>query len=562
MPHRPRQPESQPLPPRDPLPGNRLESVIEPDDTETDLLRRHVLLFQAMPSWLASLLVHISLVLLLALFAITKEPEKMISLEAGAMDNARLEQIDLSLDDLEFSQPDQLATSLIQPTPEVVPEIEEWTLETDILTEDSNILAADESSFAGSEFSDLTSTEPANEIGGRTGMGKERALRKNGGNQESEEAVELALQWIADHQREDGGWDLNHTVGPMVNGRPRTSPHPGEREDARLGATALALLPFLANGQSHQNGKHKEVVRNGLKFLMANPMRPRERGARGISFADNGNMYSHGLVAIFFCECFAMTGDKRLQEFAQGTIDYIESAQAVGGGWRYEFRQKGDTSVLGWQIMALKSAKLAGLRVHERTFQLASQFLDHISIDDGTVYGYLTPAERTESGNYYKIDRSVTAVGLLCRMYIGWERDEPGLVRGVDWLSELGPDTSGSISPAGTVLENQRAITPYYNYHATQVMIHYGGEQWKRWNAGYTDERGKKVIGMRDFLIQSQAKEGPAKGSWMFDPDGKWQAVGGRLYVTALSCLTLEVYYRYLPMYSDKVTERDFSTDF
>ena len=257
-----------------------------------------------------------------------------------------------------------------------------------------------------------------------------------------------------------------------------------------------------------------------------------------------------------------MSGDERIKEYAQGTIDYLESAQAVGGGWRYKFREKGDTSVMGWQIMALKSAKLAGLKVNKKSFKLARQFLDNISIDKGAVYGYLTKAELTESGNYYKIDRGMTAVGLLCRMYMGWERDEPGLVKGIDWMSKLGPDTSGSISAAGEVLENQRAISPYYNYHATQVMIHYGGEGWKRWNEGYTDSRGKQIIGLRDFLIDSQVKDGPAKGSWMFNPNGKWQAVGGRLYVTALSCLTLEVYYRYLPMFSDKVTEDEFSTDF
>lgn len=542
-----------------PLPTNQF---IESDDEDLVARDRRFLVFQAMPSWLASLLVNLSLILLLALFAINREQDNVISLQAGEIDSTKVEDIDLNLDDLELSATDPLETTLSEPIVEVNREPEELTIETDILTDDSTLLAADESNFDSSDLSELTPAEKSSEIGGRTGTAKQQALTKNGGNAASEEAVQLALQWIADHQLPDGGWDLDHTLGPKVNGRPRTSPDPGDRADARFGATAMAMLPFLASGHTHKNGEYRNVVLRGLQFLMANPTFPQEENAKGISYSDNGNMYSHGLVAMLFCECYAMTGDERLREFAQGTVDYIESAQAVGGGWRYGFREPGDTSVMGWQIMALKSAKLGGLEVNPQTLKLARQFLDAISIDNGAVYGYLTRAERTSSGNYYKIDRGMTAVGLLCRMYLGWQRDQPGLVHGVGWLSELGPDTSGSISAEGEVLEQQREITPYYNYHATQVMIHYGGDDWKRWNEGYTDSRGQQVIGLRDFLIDSQVKEGPAKGSWMFNPNGKWQAVGGRLYVTALSCLTLQVYYRYLPMYTDKFTDDDFSTDF
>ena len=536
---------------------------IESSDEESDSRERRFLIFQAVPSWLASLLMNVSFVLILALFAITTEKESIISLEAGEIDSASVEDINLNLDDMELTESDPLETNLTEPIQEVNPEVEELTIDTDILSEDANILAAEESNFEGSEFSELTPNDIQTEIGGRSGTGKEQALRKNGGNAASEEAVQLALQWLADHQLADGGWDLDHTIGPKVNGRPRTSPNPGEREDARFGATALALLPFLANGQTHQTGEFKQVVFDGLKFLMDNASRPTQKEAKGISYSDGGNMYSHGMVSIFFCECYAMTRDERIREYAQGTIDYIQSAQGVDGGWRYKFREVtgGDTSVMGWQIMALKSAKVAGLEVNKRPFKVARQFLDKMSIDNGAVYGYIKKAERTDSGNFYAIDRGMTSVGLLCRLYMGWGRDEPGLVSGTEWLDELGPDTSGSISAAGEVLENQRQISPYYNYHATQVMIHYGNEKWKRWNEGYTTDAGKKVIGMRDYLIESQDKEGPAKGSWMFNANGKWQAVGGRLYTTALACLTLEVYYRYLPMFQDEMTD-DFSTDF
>ena len=53
------------------------------------------------------------------------------------------------------------------------------------------------------------------------------------------------------------------------------------------------------------------------------------------------------------------------------------------------------------------------------------------------------------------------------------------------------------------------------------------------------------------MLIETQSKEGCAAGSW--DPNkptkDQWGEPGGRLMMTSLSCLTLEVYYRYLPLY-------------
>ena len=100
-------------------------------------------------------------------------------------------------------------------------------------------------------------------------------------------------------------------------------------------------------------------------------------------------MYSHGLVSIVFCEAYAMTKDSRLAPYAQGSIWFIEDAQdPVGGGWRYMPGQPGDTSAVGWQLMALKSAKLSGLDINKRTYKLASRFLDSVSINSGAFYGY------------------------------------------------------------------------------------------------------------------------------------------------------------------------------
>ena len=116
-----------------------------------------------------------------------------------------------------------------------------------------------------------------------------------------------------------------------------------------------------------------------------------------------------------------------------------------------------------------------------------------------------------------------TAVGLLCRMYTGWHRDNPALYRGIAYLHQWGPSETNM----------------YYNYYATQVLHHWEGPEWQAWNRR-----------MRDYLVASQAKISHEAGSWYFpDPYGD---VGGRLYNTALAIMTLEVYYRYMPLYGQE----------
>jgi hypothetical protein len=115
-------------------------------------------------------------------------------------------------------------------------------------------------------------------------------------------------------------------------------------------------------------------------------------------------------------------------------------------------------------------------------------------------------------------------------MYLGWKKDNPALQRGVEFLSRTGP------SPGQM----------YYNYYATQVMRHTGGEPWDKWN---------KV--MRDQLVNSQAKQGHETGSWSMKGDHGAEA-GGRIYCTAMATMILEVYYRHMPIYGKQAAEEDF----
>ena len=149
-------------------------------------------------------------------------------------------------------------------------------------------------------------------------------------------------------------------------------------------------------------------------------------------------------------------------------------------------------------------------------------FLDSVQANGGAAYGYMKPGQ----------DGATTSIGLLCRMYLGWRRDNPALERGVRMLSKSGP------SPGDM----------YYNYYATQVMRHWEGEPWENWNRQ-----------MRDHLVHHQDTEGHEEGSWFVCTDAdRGKSLGGRLYCTAMATMILEVYYRHMPIYRSESTEQEF----
>jgi hypothetical protein len=374
---------------------------------------------------------------------------------------------------------------------------------------------------------------------------RDELLASGGGTPASEAAVGKALAWLAEHQNADGSWSIDHRTAPRCAGR---CGDPGERPKATLAATALALLPFLGAGETHQHGKYQNTVDAGLRFLVGSMHVEADRGSL---LEPGGNMYGHGMASIVLCEAYGMTRDPWLREPAQQTINYIVWAQdPQGGGWRYEPQQPGDTTVLGWQVMALKSAHMAYLHVPAETIRKAGLFLDSVQTGEGAFYGYMAAS----------VDgTAASSAGVLCRMYMGWRRDHPALQRAIADVVDMGPSldqTGPPASPAKRRRERMRGqpVEPgpprndlYYNYYAIQVMRHYGGPDWPSWNAA-----------LRDYLIRTQVDQGHARGSWHFEGVDIGLKAGGRLYSTALSTMILEVYYRYLPLYTDRSTKDKF----
>jgi hypothetical protein len=361
-------------------------------------------------------------------------------------------------------------------------------------------------------------TTTKNRLGDR-GLGpfglRDPRARKSQINTEKERCVRRALQWLAKHQLPDGRWSLE---AYKTRCKDAACTGPGDvRSDTA--ATALALLPFLGAGQTQNTrGPYMNNVRAGLYWLMHN------QGSDG-DLRGGYNMYAHGLATIALCEAYGMSRDKSIGAAAQRAVDFIQNAQnQKTGGWRYQPGEEGDTSVVGWQIMALKSAQMAKLNVDTAVIERAKLFLKSVSSSGsegsfaGGRFGY-TPGNGATP--------TMTSVGLLCCQYLGMPRNDPAMVDGTAYLLANAPEPS--------------VRNLYYWYYATQVMHNQPGPEWDTWN--------RKI---RRILIETQATEGCAAGSWAPQtpsPD-PWGSRGGRLMMTSLSALTLEVYYRYLPLYT------------
>ena len=227
-------------------------------------------------------------------------------------------------------------------------------------------------------------------------------------------------------------------------------------------------------------------------------------------------MYSHGIAAISLCEAYGMTEDPALKAAAEKALGFIIAAQhKTTGGWRYQPGEAGDTSVVGWQMMALKSGEMAGLTIPPQTISLLDTWLRNVEANQptGGLFGYTNRS----------VKPSMTAEGLLCLQFMGVDRNDPRMRAGADYLMKNLPN------------RNQQK-TSYYWYYATQVMYHMQGKYWEAWNEP-----------LRETLVSTQVNSGQMAGTW--NPVDNWEKSGGRIYATAIKLLVLEVYYRHLPLY-------------
>jgi hypothetical protein len=338
---------------------------------------------------------------------------------------------------------------------------------------------------------------------GRSGAMKKALLAIYGGTDETQEAVALGLEWLKRNQQKRGNWSMR---------RPYRDGAFNENECA---ATAMALLAFLGDGNTHLKGDYAEQVEKGMKFLVSKQDRS---GFFAAGARQHEKMYAQAQATIAICELYAMTKDSWLRPRAQLALDFAMESQSAQGGWRYQPKFDSDTSVTGWFVMALESGRAAGLDVEYSVMAKVAGYLDTASSFDGAGYGYQAHSDPSPA---------MTAEGLLCRQYLGWDRTHPPMRQGLEALLFDAPF-------------DLRDRDVYYWYYATQALHHYGDPYWSQWNNV-----------MRVELPRSQVKSGREAGSWAPQSD-QWGGQYGRLYTTCLSLFCLEVYYRHMPLYQNQ----------
>jgi hypothetical protein len=347
----------------------------------------------------------------------------------------------------------------------------------------------------------------------RTAPDHVQAAEQQGATAATEAAVKAALRWLAQAQAADGRWSAaGHEAGKESRALGRDRPGAGATADT--GITGLALLAMLASGHTHRDGEHRDNVRRGLEFLM------RAQEADG-NLGGNGNiyesMYCHAIATFAMSEALGMTGEPALQPHVRRAIDFTIAAQDLGtGGWRYRPGDPGDTSQLGWQFMALKSAELAGISVPATARQGTIKFLNSVASGENGGLASYRPQERPS--------RTMTAEALFCWQLLGVEDRHPAVSEATNFLMA---DLPGRNRP-----------NLYYWYYATLAIYQRQGDHWLRWNHA-----------IQEALVTTQRNNEGTAGSW--DPDPIWGGYGGRVYSTALSALCLEVYYRFLPLYKE-----------
>jgi hypothetical protein len=307
-----------------------------------------------------------------------------------------------------------------------------------------------------------------------------------------DESVTRGLAALARLQEDDGGFS-------------------GGRYGKSVAVTALACLAFMADGNTPGRGEYGDVVERGLESILASA---NETGLLATESA-NGPMYGHGFATLFLGEIYGMTPGgadtdlaARTHEALVKAVRLIERSQSEEGGWRYNpVPHDADISVTICQIMALRSARNAGIEVNKDTIDRAVEYVRQCQNPDGG-FRYQTTAGQS--------NWSRTAAGVSSLFYAGIYEDD-SIERGLAYLH-------ASAAP------NDARPLPYYfygHYYAVQAMYLAGGEHWATWWPS-----------VRKELLEQQR------------PDGTWaDPTVGDTYGTAMALIVLQMPKRYLPIF-------------
>jgi squalene cyclase len=285
---------------------------------------------------------------------------------------------------------------------------------------------------------------------------------------QTEQAIEKGIRYLLSVQGADGGWGHHY----------------------RVAHTALALMAFMVKGYMPEQPPHGSAMSKGIDFLL--------KSARDGGGYMGSSMYEHALATLALSEAWGMSSrGEQIRDTLKRAVDVILRSQGPQGGWRYQpHPEGGDISITVMQIVALASAKEAGIVVPDQTIERAVKFVKSLQDESGG-FGYMT----AHDPGFARTAAGVTSL-LMCG-----ERDSQAVRKGLEYLKN-------NSAPKQWFM--------YGHYYAVQAMYQAGESYYQQWYPK-----------IRDTLLKTQRES----GDWGDD------------YQTPMAVLILGVPYRFLPIY-------------
>ncbi len=381
-------------------------------------------------------------------------------------------------------------------------------------------------------------------------------------SKETEKSVQMGLHWLARHQGFDGVVDCVRFSGRCREGGGCDRAAGARTEIAQAGTTGLSVLAFTGAGYSSASGKYREAVRRGLDYLSATQNVYGDYDQPDYLF---NRGYARPVALQALAEGYSTGREERHLVAAERIVARELSLMNERGGWRYSLRREVpevDSSVTAWVLFAAKTAEKSGIAIPHLLFEGVYQSFDLLServpqngpreewIDIDPAYGYEVGRDATylfQTG-YQDTSggpsRATTPLGLMSRIFLGWRRSHPFCIGSANYIVKyyltdfdvFGEPGKEDWSKIGRFTPRGQWVM-YSYYYCTLALHQMGGRFFRDWN---------RRIGR--ILPQFQRREGCDRGAF----DG-WNTdrVYGRVYATGMGVLTLETYYRYLPVLQD-----------
>jgi hypothetical protein len=328
-----------------------------------------------------------------------------------------------------------------------------------------------------------------------------------GGSIDTQTAVVRALYWLARHQDADGKWDGVAFAKHCAKGQRCNDPAQSGSPIDNVGETAVVLLALLADGHTPDEGKFQAVSARGFSWLMA---QQRADGCIG-----GGRGPNHALAAAALAELYGMTRELACRRAAQRAADFI----LASGGDKY--RPNGDELTMAFEMMALRTGELSNLDVPAAAGAEARTAVARIPMPSGVL---AAP---------YKLPRNAVTGPILSGMYLAGRAAPSG-------PATEDPDLLGAAGRLVNYPPEWKDGDTFYWFCGTAVMRQLVGSApekqpgWRAWNTA-----------LKRTLVDHQDIRGHEMGSW--EPRGDLCRRAGRVFATALSTISLESYYRYVP---------------